>query len=173
MVNDVSGGLADPQLPKLVAQADVPYVVMHWRGPSAEMQQLARYDDVADEVCRELSQRIEAVVAAGVDPGSIVIDPGIGFAKQAEHNWALLANLDRLHALGRPLLVGASRKSFLGALLADDSGPRGLEDRDAATAAITALVAAAGAWGVRVHDAASSADAVRVAAAIRSAQGER
>jgi dihydropteroate synthase len=173
MVNDVSGGLADPQLPKLVAQADVPYVVMHWRGPSAEMQQLARYDDVVDEVCRELSQRIEAVVAAGVDPGSIVIDPGIGFAKQAEHNWALLANLDRLHALGRPLLVGASRKSFLGALLADDSGPRGLEDRDAATAAITALVAAAGAWGVRVHDAASSADAVRVAAAIRSAQGER
>jgi dihydropteroate synthase len=173
MVNDVSGGLADPQLPKLVAHADVPYVVMHWRGHSAEMQQLARYDDVVREVCRELSQRIDAVVAAGVDPGSIVIDPGIGFAKQAEHNWALLANLDKLHALDRPLLVGASRKSFLGALLADDAAPRGLEGRDAATAAITALVALGGAWGVRVHDAASSADAVRVAAAIATAQGER
>jgi dihydropteroate synthase len=170
MVNDVSGGLADPTLPTLVAEARVPYVVMHWRGHSADMQQKATYDDVVAEVCKELIERVDAVVAAGVDPAAVVIDPGIGFAKTAAHNWALLAHLDRLVALGPPLLVGASRKSFLGSLLADEDGPRPVDERDDATAAITTLAGAAGAWGVRVHEVAASADAVRVVAAVKAAR---
>jgi dihydropteroate synthase len=170
MVNDVSGGLADDRLPGVVAEAGVPYVVMHWRGHSADMQSKASYDDVVNDVCAELTARVDAVVAAGVDPSAVVIDPGIGFAKTGEHNWALLANLDRLIGLGPPLLIGASRKSFLGTLLADEDGPRPVDERDDASAAITALAAAAGAWGVRVHEVAASADAVRVVAAIKGAR---
>ncbi|HWC36105.1 MAG TPA: dihydropteroate synthase [Mycobacteriales bacterium] len=170
MVNDVSGGLADPELPGLVAAAGAPYVVMHWRGHSAEMQSKASYDDVVGEVCTELMARVDAVVAAGVDPSAVVIDPGLGFAKNAAHNWTLLANLDRLLSLGPRVLLGASRKSFLGALLEDEDGPRPVDERDDATAAISALAAAAGVWGVRVHEAAASADAVRVVAAIRAAR---
>lgn len=170
MVNDVSGGLADSKLPSLVAEAGVPYVVMHWRGHSADMQSKAEYADVVAAVSEELKVRIDAVVAAGVDPSSLVIDPGLGFAKTAAHNWQLLAHLDRLVALGPPLLVGASRKSFLGTLLADEDGPRPVDERDDATAAITSLAAAAGAWGVRVHEVAASADAVRVVAAVEAAR---
>ncbi|MGN6474177.1 MAG: dihydropteroate synthase [Mycobacteriales bacterium] len=169
MVNDVSGGLADERLPSLVASAGVPYVVMHWRGHSAEMQSKAQYEDVVAEVCAELMARVDAVVAAGVDPSAVVIDPGLGFAKTGEHNWKLLAHLGRLVGLGPPLLVGASRKSFLGTLLADEDGPRPVDERDDATAAISAMAAAAGAWGVRVHETAASADAVRVVAAIEAA----
>jgi dihydropteroate synthase len=169
IINDVSGGLADPDLPRLVAEAQVPYVVMHWRGHSADMQSRAHYDDVVGEVCAELTARAESVVAAGVAADAIIIDPGLGFAKTAEHNWALLAHLDRILAIGPPVLVGASRKSFLGSLLATDGQPRPVADREAATTAITALVADAGVWGVRVHEPAASADAVRVVAAIRSA----
>lgn len=170
MVNDVSGGLADVRLPRFVAEAGVPYVVMHWRGHSADMQSKATYGDVLAEVCDELMRRVDAVVGAGVDPSALVIDPGLGFAKTAAHNWRLLANLDRLVALGPPLLVGASRKSFLGSLLADEDGPRPVDERDDATAAITSLAALAGAWGVRVHEAAASADAVRVVAAVKDAR---
>jgi dihydropteroate synthase len=170
MVNDVSGGLADEKLPGLVAEAGVPYIVMHWRGHSADMQSRATYADVVSEVCAELTARVEAVVAAGVDPASLVLDPGLGFAKTAEHNWALLAQLDRLISLGQPVLVGASRKSFLGSLLEDEDGPRPVDERDDATAAITALSAAAGVWGVRVHEVAASADAVRVVAAVQAAR---
>lgn len=171
IVNDVSGGLADPDLPRLVADAKVPYVVMHWRGPSADMQTRAVYADVVGEVCDELRQRIDAIVDAGVDIEQVVVDPGLGFAKTAEHNWTLLARLDELLTLGRPVLVGASRKSFLGALLADvDGSARPVMDRDDATAAVTAVAASAGAWCVRVHDARANADAVRVAAAIRAAR---
>jgi dihydropteroate synthase len=170
LVNDVSGGLADPHLPRLVADAGVPYVVMHWRGHSADMYDKATYDDVVREVSDELTARVDAVVAAGVDPSLVVIDPGLGFAKKAEHNWALLAHLDRLVALGPPLLLGASRKSFLGALLGGDAGPRPVEDREAATTAITAIAARAGVWGVRVHETRAAADAVRVVAAMRAAQ---
>jgi dihydropteroate synthase len=123
------------------------------------------YADVVAEVCAELRARVEAVVAAGVDPDCVVVDPGLGFAKTGEHNWALLAHLDRLRELGRPVLVGASRKAFLGRLLATPDGtPRPVEDREDATTAVTALAAAAGAWGVRVHEVRPSADAVRVAA---------
>jgi dihydropteroate synthase len=171
LVNDVSGGAADPELPRLVAASGVPYIVMHWRGHSADMQRRADYVDVVDEVCSELTTRIDAAVAAGVDPDQIVLDPGIGFAKTPAHNWVLLANLDRLLALGRPLLIGASRKSFLGSLLADAQGtPRDSDARGDATVAITALAAAAGAWGVRVHEAQANADAVRVVAAVLEAR---
>jgi dihydropteroate synthase len=170
MVNDVSGGLADDKLPSVVAHAGVPYIVMHWRGHSADMQSKAEYDDVVGEVCAELTARVDAVVAAGVDPSAIVIDPGLGFAKTGAHNWTLLAHLDRMLSLGPPVLVGASRKSFLGALLEDEDGPRPVDERDDATAAITTLAAAAGAWGVRVHEVAASADAVRVVAAIQAAR---
>jgi dihydropteroate synthase len=169
VVNDVSGGAADPELPRLVAAAGVPYIVMHWRGHSIDMAQRADYVDVVEEVCDELRGRLDAVVAAGVDPEQIVLDPGIGFAKTAAHNWALLAHLDRLAELGRPLLIGASRKSFLGALLAADGTPRDSDARADATVAVTALAAAAGVWAVRVHDVRGNADAVRVVAAIRDA----
>lgn len=170
IINDVSGGLADPDLPRVAAAAAVPYVVMHWRGHSAGMQQQAVYRDVVREVCDELTVRVDAVVAAGVAPEQVIVDPGLGFAKNAEHNWALIAHLQTLLSLGRPVLVGASRKSFLGSLLAQDGEPRPVVDRDDATAAVTALAAAAGAWAVRVHDARASADAVRVAAAVVAAR---
>jgi dihydropteroate synthase len=169
MVNDVSGGRADPDLPPLVAAAGVPYVVMHWRGHSTAMQSKASYDDVVGEVIAELRRSVDGVCAAGVAADQIVVDPGIGFAKNAEHNWQLLARLPELSALGRPVLVGASRKTFLGQLLADGGEPRGVRDRDDATTALTALAAAAGVWGVRVHEVRGSADAVRVVAAMRTA----
>ena len=172
MVNDVSGGLADPEMAKTVAAARVPFVVMHWRGHSADMAARAVYGDVVADVVAELRGRLDALATEGVDPDQVVLDPGLGFAKTAEHNWALLAHLDALSALGRPVLVGASRKGFLGRLLADEAGePRPLADRDHATAAVTALAAAAGAWAVRVHDVPASRDAVRVAAAVRAAGG--
>jgi len=170
MVNDVSGGLADDAMLAAVARLGVPYVVMHWRGPSDRMATLAHYDDVVSDVCRELSARVEAAEAAGLDPASLVLDPGLGFAKQAEHNWSLLASLDVLAELGRPLLVGASRKRFLGELLADATGPRPVGERDAATDAVSALAAESGVWCVRVHDTLGSLDAVRVAAAWREAR---
>jgi dihydropteroate synthase len=168
LVNDVSGGRADPQLPPLVAAAGVPYVVMHWRAHSAHMQQHADYDDVVRDVCDELRERVDEVVAAGVDADHIIIDPGLGFAKTPEHNWALLARLGDLLALGRPLLVGSSRKSFLGTLLADADGSRPLGGRDDATAALTVVAALAGAWGVRVHEVRANADAVRVVARLQA-----
>ncbi|WP_240619537.1 dihydropteroate synthase [Blastococcus sp. TF02-8] len=172
LVNDVSGGLADENMADLVAGTGVPWVLMHWRGHSREMYAAARYGDVVTEVCAELMARVEDVVAAGVRPEQLVLDPGLGFAKRAEHNWALLAGLDRLIALGLPVLVGASRKTFLGRLLAGpDDEPRPAEQRDAATLATTVLAAEAGAWGVRVHDAAASVDAVRTVAAVRAARG--
>jgi dihydropteroate synthase len=170
LVNDVSGGLADPELPALVADAGVPYVVMHWRGHSDHMQNAATYDDVVDEVAHELDERLQAVIAAGVALDQVVLDPGIGFAKNADHNWALLGRLEELLRLGRPLLVGASRKSFLGTLLADGADPRPVMDRDDATAALTVTAALAGAWAVRVHEVRASADAVRVVARLRAEQ---
>jgi len=175
VVNDVSGGQADPDLPWLVADAGVPYVVMHWRGHSTTMQQHAVYADVVAEVRDELAARLDAVVAAGVSPEQVVLDPGLGFAKTADHNWTLLAHLDALIALGRPLLVGASRKSFLGKLLPDpsDGEPRPVVERDDATAAVTVAAALAGAWAVRVHDVRANADAVRVAAAISAGTAAR
>jgi dihydropteroate synthase len=171
LVNDVSGGRADPAMLGFVAEVRCPYVLMHWRGPSTVMEQLATYDDVVRDVRSELSARLAAAVAAGVDPAFVVLDPGLGFAKNGRHNWQLLAHLDALDALGRPLLVGASRKRFLGELLAVDGTPPPTDERDDATAAVSALAAAAGVWCVRVHEPAASLDAVRVAAAWSEAAG--
>lgn len=172
MVNDVSGGLADPRMGALVAESRVPYIAMHWRGPSDTMESLARYDDVVTDVVKELSVRLDDLVAIGVDPGQVLLDPGLGFAKRAHHNWSLLAHLDRLIALGRPVVVGASRKRFLGAVVAGPDGvPVPPQARDEATTATSALAAAAGAWCVRVHEVVGSVDAVRVAAAWRHAGG--
>jgi dihydropteroate synthase len=173
MVNDVSGGLADPQMPRLVAAARVPYVVVHWRGHSHDMYSRAVYADVVQEVRDELSRRVDAVVSEGVDPGCIVVDPGLGFGKRPEHNWPLLAGLAdiaRLAAGTFPVLVGASRKRFLGRLLAGPDGtPRPFSGSDGATVATTALAAEAGAWCVRVHQVRQNADAVRVVAAWQDA----
>jgi dihydropteroate synthase len=170
MVNDVSGGLADEAMARTVADLGVPYVAMHWRGHSVDMDTRAVYDDVVAEVVTELESRLVALTAQGLGIDHIVIDPGLGFAKQGQHNWTLLARLDALQALGRPVLVGASRKGFLGSLLADGSGaPRPADRRADATTALTSIVAARGAWGVRVHDVAGSADAVRVVAALNGA----
>ncbi len=165
MVNDVSGGMADPEMLGAVATAGVPYVVMHWRRHSVDMQAHTAYDDVVVDVVTHLRARLDAAVAAGVERDRVALDPGLGFAKTAEHNWRLLAHLDALHALGQPLLLGVSRKSFLGSLLADDSGPRSVTERDDATVASSALAAAAGAWCLRVHEVRGSADAVRLVAA--------
>jgi dihydropteroate synthase len=174
MVNDVSGGLADRDMAVVVGSAGSPYVVMHWRGHSDRMQQQASYDDVVAEVCTELRRRLDDVVAAGVSIEQVIVDPGLGFAKTAAHNWSLLARFEELLTLGRPVLVGPSRKSFLGALLAAPDGtPRPVDGRDDATTALTALAAAAGAWGVRVHDVGPSADAVRVVAAVTAAGAAR
>ncbi|MFG2587453.1 dihydropteroate synthase [Streptomyces sp. NPDC048438] len=170
LVNDVSGGLADPGMIPVVADAGVPFVVMHWRGFSESMNSRAVYGDVVGEVVAELRERMEAVVAGGVDPEKLVIDPGLGFAKNAAQDLALVARLDRLRDLGRPLLVAASRKRFLGHVLAGEgAAPPPARERDAATAAVSALSAAAGAWAVRVHAVRPTADAVRVARAVEGA----
>jgi dihydropteroate synthase len=167
IVNDVSGGRADPAMVSLVAQTGSPMVLMHWRGHSAEMQQHTRYDDLVGDIVSELGVQVDAALAAGVDPGRIILDPGLGFSKTGEQNWTVLAHLDAFVALGHPVLIAASRKRFLGELLADGDDLRPTAGREAATAAITMLAASAGAWCVRVHDAAPSADIVRVAARLR------
>jgi dihydropteroate synthase len=163
VVNDVSGGLADPEMAAVVAAAGCPWILMHWRGHSRRMLDLAGYDDVVAEVRDELLHRVDDAVAAGVDPGRLILDPGLGFAKRAEHNWALSAHLDKLVALGHPVLFGASRKNYLGLLLAAPDGtPRPVDGREAATTATSVLAAAAGVWGVRVHDVRATADALAV-----------
>jgi dihydropteroate synthase len=144
---------------------------MHWRGHARRMQELASYEDVVREVREELGRRADAAIAAGVDPQMIILDPGLGFAKQADHNWRLSAHLDDLLSLGFPVLVGASRKSYLGALLADRHGtPRPVTGREAATVATSLLAIQAGAWGVRVHDVRATADALAVLRATESAR---
>ncbi|WP_090031293.1 dihydropteroate synthase [Cellulomonas marina] len=171
LVNDVSGGLADPAMAGLVASAGCAYVVMHWRGHADVMDARARYDDVVADVRAELGERVAALTAAGVRREQLVMDPGLGFAKPGSANWPLLAALPSFVADGLPVLVGASRKRFLGHLLAGPDGvPAPPLHRDAATAAVSALAAAAGAWAVRVHDVRASADAVRVAAALTGAR---
>lgn len=165
IVNDVSGGLADPRILDVVAAADATYVCMHWRGHSDRMQDLAAYDGpggVVAAVREELGERVDAARKAGIPDERIVLDPGLGFAKRAAHNWTLLAGLPDLQALGFPLLVGASRKSFLGTLLAGvDGTPRPVDDREDATTALTVLVAQQGVWGIRVHDVRAARDALR------------
>ncbi len=160
MVNDVSGGRADPGMADLLVEADVPWVLMHWRSVS---HQVPQYRDVVAEVRAELLASVDDAVAAGVDPAKLIIDPGLGFAKTAQHNWALLHALPELVSTGVPVLVGASRKRFLGTLLADaDGAVRPPDGRETATAVVSALAALHGAWGVRVHDVRATVDALKV-----------
>lgn len=167
IVNDVSGGRADPEMARVVARAGVPWVLMHWRSVGADQpHDVPAYRDVVAEVRAELAAAVDAAVDAGVDPANVIIDPGLGFAKAAHHNWALLHALPEFVATGIPVLVGASRKRFLGALLADSDGtPRPPDGRETATAVISALAALNGAWGVRVHDVRASVDALKVVGA--------
>ncbi|MGI9163396.1 MAG: dihydropteroate synthase [Mycobacterium sp.] len=164
IVNDVSGGRADPEMARVIAEAGVPWVLMHWRSVQADQpHEVPHYDDVVVRVRDELLTGVEAAVAAGVQRDNLIIDPGLGFAKTAHHNWALLQALPILIATGIPVLVGASRKRFLGSLLADSDGtPRTPDGRETATAVISALAALHGAWGVRVHDVRASVDALKV-----------
>jgi dihydropteroate synthase len=164
IVNDVSGGRADPDMAAVLAEAGVPWVLMHWRSVQAgEPHDVGHYVDVVAEVRDELLAAVDAALAAGVDEANLIIDPGLGFAKTAQHNWALLQALPAFVGTGIPVLVGASRKRFLGELLADDAGaPRPPDGRETATAVVSALSAMHGAWGVRVHDVRASADALRV-----------
>ena len=156
-VNDVSGGLADPEMYKLIAKhPKVQYIIMHWRAHSKTMQNHAIYKDVVKEVKEELEERIEDAIKAGVNPDQIIIDPGLGFAKLPEHNWELLRNIDRIALLGYPILIGASRKRFLGEL----TGSSNPDDREAASIAVTAMVAKQGVWGVRTHSVKPHRDAI-------------
>jgi dihydropteroate synthase len=168
IVNDVSGGLADPEMLPDVAASGATYVAMHWRGHSTTMQQHASYDvpgGVVAAVRDELGQRVDAMLAAGIERERIVLDPGLGFAKTAAHNWTLLRGLGPLMALGLPVLVGASRKSFLGSLLAGPDGvARGVEDREHASSALHVLLAQQGVWGLRTHDVRAAHDALRALA---------
>ena len=174
MINDVSGGRADPGMFAVAAAAGAPMVIMHWRGHSTLMQDLTEYDQLVPDVVAELTAQVEVALAAGVSRDKIVLDPGLGFSKTGEQNWAVLSRLGDFTALGFPLLLAASRKRFLGELLQDPSTGSGTEtslrpvdDREAATVAISTLAAQAGAWAVRVHEPQASADAVRVVARIQ------
>jgi dihydropteroate synthase len=149
IINDVSGGLADEEMYRVIASLKVDYIVSHWRGHSKDMNDLARYNEVVGDVRTELQHRIAELIIWGVDENRIIIDPGLGFAKTGQQNWQLLGRLDRLESLGFPIMIGASRKSFLGELLDDE---REMSERDPATGVVSALAAQAGVWGVRVHD---------------------
>jgi len=156
-INDVSGGLADPKMYKVIAEnPQVQYIIMHWRSHSKNMQELANYQDVVKEVKEELEARIESAIEAGVNPEQIIVDPGLGFSKLPEHNWELLKNLDRIALLGYPILIGASRKRFLGEL----TGSNNPEDREAASIAVTAMVAKQNVWAVRTHSVKPHRDAI-------------
>jgi dihydropteroate synthase len=163
MVNDVSGGLADPRMTSVMAACEASYVAMHWRGHSANMRSRAQYGDVLAEVRTELASRVDALTAAGVSADRLILDPGLGFAKSAQHDWELVRRLSSLTTLGVPLLVGPSRKSFLRAALPPSFGYVEAAALDAATAAVSTLVAAAGASWIRVHDPASTQQAIAVA----------
>lgn len=162
MINDVSGGKADPEMLGFVATLETPFILMHWRGPSNVMNTLTDYQDVVADVTLEISQQVDTAVSAGIARDRIAIDPGIGFAKTVDQNWPILKHLDVLEALGLPILMGASRKKFLGELLSKDGIARDSDERESATTAISTLMAARGLWAVRVHDAKSSSDAIAV-----------
>ncbi|MDO5502899.1 MAG: dihydropteroate synthase [Actinomycetia bacterium] len=170
IINDVSGGLADPEMTAAAAAAGCDVIVMHWRGHSADMQQRIRYHDVTGEVVTELSARAAEFARAGVDPARIILDPGLGFAKTFAHNWHLIGTLPRLMALGHRVMVGTSRKGFLGAVGRDGSDPRPPLQRDVATAVTSAYLADLGVWGVRVHDVQATVDALDVAEAMQWAR---
>ncbi|NLP85111.1 dihydropteroate synthase [Microbacterium sp. CFH 90308] len=163
IVNDVSGGMADPDMLPAVAETEGDVVLQHWRGHSADMYARAAYDDVVTEVVAELRARIAAAAAAGIPPSRVVVDPGIGFGKQGDQNWETLRGLERFVALGPRVLLGTSRKRFLADLLADDPAAATEDRRDLATAVTSVLAAQAGVWAVRVHNVAATRDALAVA----------
>lgn len=164
LVNDVSGGQADPAVLRLVAESGVAYICMHWRGHSEDMQSKASYADVVADVIAELRTQLDEADGAGIAADKVVIDPGFGFAKTAAHNWELLDRLDEFDVLKRPLLIGVSRKTFLGRLLPNpDGSPRPPKLRDDATTALTTVLALRRVWGVRVHSVRASRDAIAVA----------
>lgn len=166
IINDVSGGLADPRMDWVAADSGAVFVAMHWRGHATEMDDLENYTDIVADVTAELLQRVDTLVSAGVHESQIVLDPGLGFAKSGANNWPVLAQTSHFASLGFPILIGASRKRFLGQLLADTQGePAAPQDRDVATAAVTALSVVNGAWAVRVHDVPTSVDALKVGTA--------
>lgn len=163
IVNDVSGGMADPDMVRVVAEAHVPWVIMHWRGPSDVMNSLAKYRDVVLDVRDELLARVDVALDAGIDERSLILDPGLGFAKDAEHNWEILRRIDEVADLGLPVMIGASRKRFLGELLANDDGvSRPADGRESATAAVSMMAALHGVWAVRVHDVTPTLDTLDV-----------
>ena len=171
IINDVSGGLADPDMFKVAADTGATIVISHWRGFSDQMDTLATYDDVAAEVAAELKLRVDAALATGIKQSQIVIDPGLGFAKDMQQNWKLVARLDKLEQLGYPILVGASRKRFIaGVIEPDEPAEVSNERRDLATAVLTALLLQRKIWGVRVHNVLATTDAIRVVAALRDAE---
>ena len=171
IINDVSGGLADPDMFKVAADTGATIIISHWRGFSDQMDTLATYDDVAAEVAAELKLRVDAALATGIKPAQIVIDPGLGFAKDMQQNWKLVARLDKLEELGYPILVGASRKRFIaGVIEPDEPAEVSNERRDLATAVLTALLLQRKIWGVRVHNVLATIDAIRVVAALREAE---
>ena len=171
IINDVSGGLADPEMFKVAADTGATIIISHWRGFSDQMDTLATYDDVAAEVAAELKLRVDAALATGIKQSQIVIDPGLGFAKDMQQNWKLVARLDKLEELGYPILVGASRKRFIaGVIEPDEPTEVSNERRDLATAVLTALLLQRKIWGVRVHNVLATTDAIRVVAALREAE---
>jgi dihydropteroate synthase len=167
IINDVSGGLADPGMAAVVARTGLPYIAMHWRGHAGTMDSLATYDDVVATVVTELGQRVSALEAAGVQRSQVILDPGIGFSKDAEQNWRVLSGLDAFGALGLPVMVGVSRKRFLADVLPADAD---IADRDLPTAVLSVLAAQAGAWAVRVHDVRGTRVALNVLARVDSAR---
>jgi dihydropteroate synthase len=171
IINDVSGGLADPGMFQVAADTGATIIISHWRGFSDQMDTLATYDDVAAEVAAELKARVHAALEAGIKQSQIVIDPGLGFAKDMQQNWKLVARLDKLEELGYPILVGASRKRFIaGVIEPDEPTEVSNERRDLATAVLTALLLQRKIWGVRVHNVLATTDAIRVVAALRDAE---
>ncbi len=164
IINDVSGGRADPEMARVAASTGSLFVLSHWRGHSAEMESLSDYGDVVEDVRAELVAQVAAVEAQGVHRDQIVLDPGLGFAKGADHNWQILARIAELQSIGLPVLVGASRKRFIGALLHESAR---MEDRDLPTAVLSSLLADAGLWGVRVHDVRSTTLALEVRERLR------
>lgn len=171
IINDVSGGLADPGMFQVAADTGATIIISHWRGFSDQMDTLATYDDVAAEVAAELKMRVDAALAVGVKQTQIVVDPGLGFAKDMQQNWKLVARLEKLEELGYPILVGASRKRFIaGVIEPEEPAEVSNERRDLATAVLTALLLQRKIWGVRVHNVLATSDAIKIVAALRDAE---
>jgi dihydropteroate synthase len=173
IINDVSGGLADANMFAVAARTGAILIISHWRGFSDVMNSLNEYQDVALDVASELQSRVEAAIGAGVARENIVIDPGLGFAKDMQQNWKLVSRLDELEKLGLPILVGASRKRFIaGVLEPDEAGEVSNSRRDVATAVLTALLLQRKLWGIRVHNVIATADAIDVVEALRNAESD-